>query len=164
MLGSNTDKAQILHEKAAELAVPTCAFYTSEVHHDSESHLMSWLETHNNNISELILASAISPQWQSEIPYTALKAARQVREHHTSLGKKQLELTALKARLLEKYPNLRIEIQVRTGTPVPVATEICSQFHCRNILVIGANNHTLWQQLHRRLAASATTIELLSKD
>lgn len=164
MLGANTNKAQILHEKAAELAVSKCAFYIDGVQHDSESRILSWLESHNNNISDLILASAISPQWQSEIPYTALKAARQVREHQTSLGKRQLELAALKARLIDKHPVLRIEVQVRTGTPVTVATEICRQFHCRNILVIGANSHTWWQQIRRRLAASATTVELLSND
>ncbi len=164
MLGTDTNKAHILHDKAAELSDPICAFYTDEAQHESESHLLSWLATHNNNLSELILACAISPQWQSSIPYTTLKAARQVRGYQTSLGKKQLEFTALKARLLDKYPNLRIDIQVKTGTPVTVATEICRQFRCRNILIIGANNRIWWQQIRRRLAASATTIELLPND
>ncbi len=164
MLGTDTNKANISNEKVKELSVPLCAFYTEQTHHDSESHLLSWLATHKNDTSALILACAISPQWESKIPYTPLKAARQVREYQTSLGKKQFELTALKARLLDKYPNLQIDIQVRTGTPVTVATEICRQFRCRNILIIGANNRTWWQQIRRRLASSATTIELLSND
>lgn len=163
MIGTDTNKSLSSPEDLRILPGPICAFFADETQHDCDSALHNWLEIHgSNNLSELILACAVSPQWQSKIPYSSFKAARQVRDHQACLGEKQMTLTALRERLLSKYPTLKVDIQVKSGNPAIVATEICRQYRCPNILLIGSKNHMWWQQIRSGLAATATTIELMA--
>ncbi len=146
-----------IKEHETKTGTNVCAIISSDVQ-DGGARLANWLiKQDNSKIDRLILASAVSEPWHSAIPYSTLKAQKQVYEHHIAFGQKHIELEKLKGELTCRFPQVPIEVFLQSGSIQNLASEIGKKYESLQLLV--DNNTSFLANIENK--TKATNVVLL---